>query len=180
MRRKSFPWCRAFSPPNIPTSKSWAGDPGFGPQIIDPRAECPIHSFWPRIPGMTPGFQPSVHSGAQFLWRCHRLGWGRAFGPRTNRDFGSRTNRVVGPFRTEHHRCGIIPALGNTQGFCPIMDHPRAASPTHPCAVSPFPWCRSVVTHPDPLPLYHRHLRHRAGPLDWGGLRPCDCGAAGN
>ena len=96
---------------------------------------------------MTPGFQPSVHSGAQFLWRCHRLGWGRAFGP--------RSNRVVGPVRTEHHRCGIIPALGTAQGFFPIMNHPRAVSPAHPCAVSP-----SDVTGPLALKQNRHPTRH--------------------
>ena len=30
---------------------------------------------------MKPGFQPSIPAGDQFLWRCHRLGWGRAVGP---------------------------------------------------------------------------------------------------
>ena len=73
-----------------------ASGPGFGPQMINPRAEGPIHRFRSGMPDMKPGFQPSIRAGAEFLWRCHRLVSGRAIGARTNRAFGPRTNGVVG------------------------------------------------------------------------------------
>jgi hypothetical protein len=52
---------------------AWGTAPGFGPQMLNSRAEGPIHRFRPRTPDMKPGFQPSIHVDALFLWRCHGL-----------------------------------------------------------------------------------------------------------
>ena len=126
------------------------------------------------LPDMTPGFQPSSHYGAQFLGRCHRMGWGWAVGPQTNRRpgcwlcrphkpqtnqavlprtnqaFNPRTNRAVVPSWTERHRRGLIPALGNAQGLGPQKINPRAAGPSHRTRRESIP-CRQAFgapTHP--------------------------------
>ena len=55
----------------------------------------PIRSRHP--PGHETGPSALRSSRAQFLWRCHRLGWCRAVGPQTKRDIGPRTNQAINP-----------------------------------------------------------------------------------
>ena len=95
------------------------------------------------------GLQPSTHSNIRILWRCHRLEWGRADGPRTNSSHsssvepfkawavGPQTNRACGPVRTGSQRGGqsgsmILPGLqcsnrtGSAAGFCQAKEYVRS------------------------------------------------------
>ena len=56
----------------VPPVRTLYGQPPHVPQLSIVRTD-PF--------SMKPGFQPSIPAGDQFLWRCHRLGWGRAVGP---------------------------------------------------------------------------------------------------
>ena len=69
----------------------------------------PIRSRHP--PGHDTGPSALRSSHAQFLWRCHRLGWCRAVGP--------QTKRVVGPLLPQLQRCAQFASIGVHSRFFP-------------------------------------------------------------
>ena len=88
-----------------PPVRTLCGQPPHVPQLSIVRTD----TF-----SMKPGFQPSIHAGDQFLWRCHRLEWCRAVGPaecnfRNLRKSAASADkpRVMGPPFADS-RCAIL------------------------------------------------------------------------